>query len=224
MTEFDHLSRAIDEITPRLENALAGDSVSNRQNLDASLQLRSTTCWLATAALQHVLLDEYNIKTNRLKALPPKAPRGMSSRREQHVILSTDQYVIDPTNSQFFSYVGLDSHRAQRESLTNLYPEQKIAVFERENAAEFANEFAIRAKFLQENLGPRQESDFLTLPPLDSLLHTDFDELAAVYSDIWNLDNYSSFSVEEQYEKQPSYEAKVGRIVMAMSGIGTKAA
>lgn len=204
-----NLPAILQEITPHLERGLAATSIDNSP---LEQQLRRTNCGLATAALQRILTDEYDITTTRMIARLEQAPRGLNSRTTEHVILRTDDDIIDPTYSQFFGYVGLDARRADEERLHHLYPQQKIAHFAIANSMVFARSLASHASSIQQTLPDRTSR---ALPPLDKLRTASTDELDATYESIYDIKNYQPFTVESQIEDNPSYKTTVERIVNA---------
>lgn len=196
MIDRSELESAIKEATLPLEYALAFESLT--QGFGEDLQLRYSYCGVATAALQRYLQERYEIATDRMIAMPAQAPRHINHRQMSHVVLRHESLVIDPTYSQFMSYVGvLPARVLDNEVLRALYPPRKIAVFPVATSNEFADSFteAAHAADLAIQNSPREQVSF---PPDDALRGASLDEKSAVYRAIWSPDGYKSFPVDEQ--------------------------
>jgi hypothetical protein len=196
MASAEHLKSIVQDITPSLEKALATDSFTSA--IPETLQLRYTQCGLATAALQAYLLDEFDIKTDRVINRLTEAPRGPNFRVESHVVLKTDQHIIDPTYGQFMNYVGLTHYSAAEHDIAHLYPRRKIAVYGFEDSRAFADTFANHAFQTDQNdLIPRPRVEYV---PDGQLRGASLDEMQHVYQSIWNPDTYTPFPIESQDE------------------------
>jgi hypothetical protein len=194
MVSAEHLKTIVKDVTPALEKVLATDSLTSK--IPESLQLRYTQCGLGTAALQRVLLDEYDIPTDRQITRLEEAPRGLNFRIGNHVILRAGDQMIDPTYGQFMNYVGLTHRSAVEHDIAHLYPPRKIMVYGVDNARAFANTFAEHAYNIDRSgLIPRPKVE---LEPDGALRGASLEEMQRVYQSIWNPDNYEPFPVTDQ--------------------------
>lgn len=111
-TSVDRLRSIVEEETAHFcatEQVLQQSMGQNgRTYEDPSIHARLTNCGRATALIQHNLREHHTIATQRIFGEPPLAPRlRYNSRRFGHVLLRTNDTLIDPTYGQLFSYVGL---------------------------------------------------------------------------------------------------------------------
>lgn len=194
MVHSEKIKSIVKESAPLLEKVLATGDLTDQYPED--LQLRLTQCGLGTAALQHFLLDEYDIATTRVINRLTDAPRGLNFRTDSHVVLRTDTDIIDPTYGQFMRYVGLTPEMARQHDIAHLYPPRKIMVYGADNARAFADTFAAHAFSVDRNgLVPESPVEYA---PDGALRGESLEELQRVYQCIWNPDNYTPFPVEEQ--------------------------
>lgn len=207
MTQSKNIKEIIQESTPRLEKVLATGELTAMYPED--LQLRLTQCGLGTAALQHYLLDQYDIATTRVINRLTDAPRGLNFRTDSHAVLRTDSDVIDPTYGQFMRYVGLTPTSAQHHNMTHLYPPRKIMVYSFENARAFADTFAAHA-FSVDRSGLVPEAP-VEYAPDGALRNKPLEEMQRVYRSIWNPGNYTPFPVEEQREDFQNAAKKIAK-------------
>lgn len=182
--------------TPLLERALY---LEEERRYNAELQLRGTVCGLATAALQLYTNERHGLALERRRAAPPKAPRGMNSRRLEHVGLFDDDTMIDPTYSQFFSYVGLSQAAAGHHSgLATLFPKDKVAVIPRRQAQAFARSMAAHMHAVEPEVLRRTSSGYVAYPPENSLTGSSLAKKEEVLEDIWRPNGYKDFPLDGQ--------------------------
>lgn len=214
MKEIDVVKGITQEVTPALERVLATDSLTSA--IPESLQLSYSQCGLATAALQSILLEKYDIKTDRVINKLTEAPRGLNFRIGSHVVLHGDEYVIDPTYRQFMDYVGLTHKTAVDYDIEGLYPPHKIMVYSDQNATAFADKFAAHAHKLDEDHAIPQP--VVEYAPTGALRGSDFATKQAVYRSIWTRDNYQPFPIEEQNEHMQHAAGRVAASVLSIIG------
>ena len=196
MATQQELESIINQATAPLEKALAFESLT--KGFGEDLQLRYSYCGVATAALQQYLQERCDVTTERMVTEPEIAPRHMQQRRMAHVVLRHESLIIDPTYSQFLSYVGVMPARVLcRQDLRDFYPAQKIAVFSVASSDEFADNFARVAHMADVTIGPLDLSQN-SYPPDDALRGTSMSEKTEVYRAIWSPDGYTPFPVSEQ--------------------------
>lgn len=209
MANAEYLKAAALEATPKLENALSTEELTSM--LSKEVQLRFTQCGLATAALQAYLLETHDIPTKRSIIKLPDAPRGLNFRTLSHVVLETDDHVIDPTYGQFMNFVGLTPKSADQHNVAHLYPKPKILVFPKSKADIVAETFARHAHKLDE-AGVIPE-DIGAYAPVDALRGANFDEKLRVYSSVWTPQNYNDFPLSDQPE---GFQEAARRVVSKM--------
>ena len=209
------LEAIITRATVPLEKALAYESLT--EGFGEDLQLRYSYCGVATAALQRYLQD-HKITTERVITEPEVAPRHMNQRHMSHVALRHESLLIDPTYSQFLSYVGVMPARVlQREALRRFYPARKIAVFPVESSNEFAAAFAKVAHAADVEIEPLNIGHD-SYPPDDALRGTSLDEKFEVYRAIWSPNDYKCFPVDEQ----PALHDHINKIYGLMSAFANE--
>lgn len=197
--EISKLRTIADESTRPLERELARDRRNLAGGFGEDLQLRYTLCGIATAALQQYLLRRHAIPTDRLIATPPKAPREVNSRRMSHVILRHEGYIIDPTYSQFLTYVGVDAPEVLgNEELRKYFPTAKIAVMEAENSESFTDALAEHAYKIIPDVKLLTADRRSSVAPYNALVSATLPQIKIVFADIWNIDNYSAYPVDDQ--------------------------
>ncbi|MDB5165652.1 MAG: hypothetical protein JWM00_542 [Candidatus Saccharibacteria bacterium] len=160
--------------------------------LGSELQLRHSTCGIATAALQKYLKRELDIDTTRMIVDLPEAGAEF---QKQHVILRSMDVTIDPTYSQLLEYAGLSAIDASSfHDLTTYYPEVKIAVIEDQAKDAFVADFARIAFDLTHSTHPVLVGERSSAPfPID-----DTEEIAVFFDPIWTPDRFRPFPVESQ--------------------------
>lgn len=126
-----------------LERALAKECLTHF--LGPELQLRYSLCLVASTALKKHLKRRYDMTTETvIKDLPIPADVA-GGHTFSHVVLRYESNTIDPTYSQFMSYVGLRTYDAfNHPELASLYPPSKIAVIPDNTHEEFASTMAAR--------------------------------------------------------------------------------
>lgn len=193
---MSELRKILTESAPLLERALHDKEMPK---YPADLQLRSTVCGLATGALQLYFQERYGVMLDRRVASPAKAPRGLNSRRLQHVSLFDDDDMIDPSFGQFYTYVGLNPDAVlKRRALLRLYPAEKIAVTPVRRAERFADSVAVHMHAIEPEVLRLRDERSLRLPPEDALVGTTKAEKQEVLRDIWSPNGYELFPLEEQ--------------------------
>jgi hypothetical protein len=182
--------------TPLLERALY---LEVERRYATELQLRGTVCGLATAALQLYANERHGLVLDRRRVTPPKAPRGMNSRKLEHVGLFDDNTMIDPTYGQFFSYVGLSQTAAQYQpGLVTLFPKDKVAVIPKREARTFARSMAAHMHAVEPEVLRRTPSGYVAYPPENSLRGSSLAKKEEVLEDIWNPNGYRDFPLDSQ--------------------------
>lgn len=168
--------------------------------LGSELQLRHSTCGIATAALQKYLKREFDIDTTRMIVDLPDAGAEF---QERHVMLRSLDATIDPTYSQLLEYAGLSAIDASSSpDLTRYYPEAKIAVIEDRAKDAFVADFARIAFDLTHSTHPVLISEQSSAPfPID-----DMGEITAFFDPIWTPVMFRPFPVESQPEVNKAAE------------------
>ena len=193
---MSELHTILSEATPLLETALR--EVEAPQ-YDTDLQLRGSVCGLATAALQLYVRNNHNLTLDRRIASPSRAPRGLSSRRLEHVVLFDGSKMIDPSYGQFFAYVGLSREAVHdRPKLARLYPDDKVVVINRGSSHSFADAMATHMHTIEPEVAKQRNPHLRAYPPENSLVDTTLDEKRAVLRDIWDPTSYRPFPLEGQ--------------------------
>lgn len=159
-----------------------------------SLQLRSAVCGLATAALQLYLNEVEGVRTERLITEPAAAPRGVNSRILTHVVLRHEGVIIDPTYSQFLSFIGLDP---RCENNDTLYPNVKVAVYHEQQWRSIANELTQYAFRLDKN-GSVPQPTVPALAPMGVLRNKPIKQMEQAYQAITNPTGYRPFPLTSQ--------------------------
>jgi len=163
---------------------------------DPDLRLRGSVCGLATGALQLYIREMYGASMDRLVTYSEIAPRGYNFRRASHVVLADDGEFFDPTYSQFFKYVGLTPEYAQSsEQISRLYPNDPLAIFQSNNAGQFADAIALRAHEIESLLPAASEGGD---PAVGALRSATVEEKQIVYRDLWNPQNYDTLPINDQ--------------------------
>lgn len=209
------LGSIVSSSVPLLERALYDEE---EKRISPELQLRGTVCAVATGALQQFVRGRHGIELERRMAVLDKAPRGLNSRLLRHVGLFDGDTMIDPTYSQFFSYVGVDRFTASADpQLAALFPDTKIAVIPAEDSDAFADSFARQAQDMEEAMA---EMDDLvpqtTYAPLHALTGKSLDEKREVYRHIWRPSNYEVTYPIIGGEQSPSLTRRIARIADRM--------
>jgi hypothetical protein len=205
------LERLARKSTPLLEGAFLSEEESR---FDTGLQLRGPVCGLSTAALQLYWQERHGIALERRIATPAKAPRGLNSRRLNHVALFDESTMVDPSFGQFFAYVGLSREAVRANSgLDTLYPSDKVAVVPVHGLAPFADAMAAHMHAIEPEVARRRAPDVLAYAPDKSLVGTSLDEKQAVLRDIWNPDNYAPAQLEDE---STSFQRRALRLVERM--------
>ncbi len=185
------LERLAQKSTPLLEGAFLSEEESR---FDRGLQLRGSVCGLSTAALQLYWQERYGIALERRIATPAKAPRGLNSRRLNHVALFDESAMVDPSFGQFFAYVGLSREAVRANSgLDTLYPSDKIAVVPLLGLVPFADAMAAHMHAIEPEVARRRGPDMPAYAPDKSLVGVSLDEKQAVLRDILYLVYFSLF-------------------------------
>lgn len=211
MVSTEKIKRIIQESTPALEKAIYDSPLKAHPDaLPEDMQLYNVNCGLGTAALQHYLLDEHDIKTERIITHIDK-PRTHNFRRLSHVALRTEHTLIDPTANQFLSFVGLTAERAHEEKKTSLFDPEKVFVFDIADTRARINVFSQQAYTIDRmNLVPLTGTEYGSDGALRGASQTDMDD---VYHAIWNLDNYAPYPVTEQDEMRQHHYMLAGQAI-----------
>lgn len=226
MAHLDRLSGALAEVEAPLGRAIK-ETIRWTEWLDDELQLTYSFCGLATAALQRYLEDEIAVATKRLRNDVFVSDLGTREDDvESHVVLETEcGIVIDPTYTQFYKFVGLSSHLAQRHSQVRaLLPDKKIATFDRDRFVTFSQNIATHALTIRDTLQPQlsnleQELEETLGKPLfqseteRALRCTDNQVIQNIYMRIWEMPSYRPYSIESQAARTPDLDAIVKEVL-----------
>ncbi|HEU4715514.1 MAG TPA: hypothetical protein VFS14_01660 [Candidatus Saccharimonadales bacterium] len=189
------LESVVASSAPLLETAL---HLEDDHRLDPELQLRGTVCGLATAALQLYMSERHNIKLDRRIATPEKAPRGLNSRRLNHVVLFGDDEMVDPSFGQVYAYVGLSQRAAQeRPALRQLFPDKKMAVVVKDSTDQFADDVAAHMQAIEPEVA-RLRSDLPAYPPENALVGSPLAKKQEVMRDIWTPGGFEPYPLSAQ--------------------------
>jgi|GEM_PF-4629490 hypothetical protein len=162
------------------------------QFLGEELQLRHSTCGIATAALQKYLKREYDIDTQRMVVALPELGVRFDSR---HVVLRHEGATIDPTYSLLLEYAGLGAVDASLSpELKSYYPDAKIAIIEDQTRDEFITQFARRAFELTHSDHPVLVKN----RPFVPFLTSNVEEVAAFFDPIWSPEQFHPFPSDAQ--------------------------
>lgn len=202
MTRLDRLGGILQEVEAPLGRALKEHS-PYLQLIDSDLQLSYSQCAIATAAVQLYLAEQCDVATHRVIGPLSMLSAGRAlDDPVKHVLLSAeDGRVIDPTYTQFFELVGLNTRVAQEFPETKmLLPERKIALFKEAEELEFGHEVAIKALSIREKITSALAGRSLELSIARSALLRRSDEVTVIktYQSIWQAKNYTSYTVESQ--------------------------
>lgn len=204
------LETAVAASVPLLEKAL---HTEEDRRYDPELQLRGTVCGLATAALQLYVHDRHSIELDRRIATPSKAPRGLNSRRLEHVVLFDDDEMIDPTFGQVYSYIGLSRSAAQeRPALRRLFPSEKIAVVSKGRANKFADSVARHMQSIEPEVA-QLRGGMKAYPPENALVGRSEAEKEEILRDIWTPGQFKSFPLDGQ---SSSFQSRALRLAERM--------
>lgn len=207
---MSELRKILSDGTPLLEKALRE---TEAPQYTADLQLRASVCGLATAALQ-LYARNHGVVLDRRIASPDKAPRGLNSRKLQHVVLFDRGDMIDPSYGQFFAYVGLSREVAHHQPrLARLYPDDKVAVIDRGASRSFADDMAVRMHAIEPEVSKHRKPSIPAYPPENSLVGTTLDEKKEVLREIWNPKEYDAFPLSDQ---SSSFHRRALDLVMRM--------
>lgn len=210
---MSELHKIISESTPLLEEALREHEAPQYAT---ELQLRGSVCGLATAALQLYVRGRHNMLLDRRIATPSSAPRGLSFRKLEHVTLFDRDTMIDPSYGQFFAYVGLSREAVHAQpSMSQLYPDDKVAIIHRGTANTFAEDMATHMHRIEPEVA-RQRSLRSSHPPENSLVGTPIDEKKAVLRDVWDPTGYKAFPLDDQRD---SFQRRVLQLVSRMHAL-----
>ena len=209
------LRQVVSDAAPLMEEALR---LEEFPDYEGGLQLRGSVCGLATGALQLYVKQKHGMALDRRLAVPEKAPRGLNSRLLRHVVLFDGDDMIDPSYSQFFSYVGLSPAAAKaRPNLSTLYPSEKIAVILAGTDGHFADGMAAHMHAIEPEVTSRRGMGVTAYPPENSLLGTTLEEKAAVLRDIWDPNGYDvPFSLDGQSD---SFQRRALRLALRMHAL-----
>ena len=167
---------------------------TGRPRDDARLHARLTNCGIASALVQHNLQHYHNITTNRLFGEAPLAPRTRFSRKFGHVLLRTDDVLIDPTYGQLFSYVGIDASTPAGKDFA--YPDTLSLAVD-------VNNPDATLEPLVDSLHEAAQSKLAAQDTYAPLRDQGRQALQAVVYDIYNPDNYIPYEVESLH---PSFD------------------
>lgn len=159
---------------------------------DSSLRLRLPLCGITSLALTEALqgqgYDARSVESTSDFGIEP----GM---KHVFTVLNNDgqQYIIDPTFSQFLDTVGLGTGYVTYGG-EDLFPSRKIAIEPYEKGYEIAKSLARAATFFRMNRQPTKDF-YLSLAtyPMEDFTH---DEVEDEYRKIWNPDNFDVFIPE----------------------------
>lgn len=194
------LQQIAKQTAPNLEKVLVRGRATS--HLAENLQLRYSQCGLATKALQNYFAEQYDAPTERLIHVSSDDNlRGLSYRRQTHVILRTeDGRFIDPTYGQFMNLIGLTPEQAQASQLEHLYPSAKIASFTEQTAAKFSQKFAQHTYNTWQSSGHAINQPTPLNPRLSALRNASLDQMESTYNDLWDVNNYRELTPEETPE------------------------
>lgn len=170
------------------EQALqVGKGTLGRAHDNPETHARLTNCGKATALVQHNLHKHHDTATQRLFGEPPLAPRiRHTNRKFGHVLLRTDEALIDPTYGQLFSYVGLHAPVSYDDFS---YPNPLSLTIDLSNPAETLDP-------LIDSLDEASRRESAQLDNYGPLRGQGRQAIRAVIYDIYNPDNYVPYEVE----------------------------
>lgn len=218
------IEAAIDEVELPLSNALYRTHLFGTLGwLDADIQLTYPQCGLATAVLQ-IYLEQEGFTTQRMTRNIPAPPiPSYATDSLAHVVLRSEDVMIDPTYTQFYAASGLSSGIASYSAkMKALYPEKKIAVIRNNESADFGCSFAkkviqMKSDFMQLFI---EEKDSLQaamgdddFPRFDVFLHG-LEQIPATqinndFLNLWELAAFTSYELSAR----PQIETEVARAV-----------
>lgn len=206
------LRQITSDAAPLLEEALR---LEEFPDYEPGLQLRGSVCGLATGALQIYVKRRHDLMLDRRLAVPEKAPRGLNYRLLRHVALFDGGDMIDPSYSQFFSYVGLSPSAVKKQpSLSTLYPSEKIAVIPAGAHEGFADGMAAHMHAIEAEVASRRGEDLVAYPPENSLLGSALEEKKVTLRDIWDPTGYDMpFPLADQSD---SFQSRALRLAERM--------
>ncbi len=197
LRDFIHEPEARGVVTDALATTLHEELPNESGGKD--LILRHSVCGLATATLHWYFATKgingalYPqttplITDSRLSPIPIRHNLLIEGREPLANPLHPDRYIIDPTYSQFFRWVGVTAYGASsRPELHDyVYPEHKIAVFPAKRLPEFATTIATHAHWLANWPDAPRESRTSTCIDTGVLAECSLEELQKAYADLWN--------------------------------------
>lgn len=222
MTKLDRLGGALKEVEAPLGRALQEHSPFMGL-IDSDLQLSTSQCGMATAALQLYLASQCGIVTYRqIAVLPMLSMRRHPDDPVKHVMLHTDDARgICPTYTHFFELVGLNTRVAQESpEMKALLPERKIALINEADEIEFGRAAALDALRIREKVTPviaGRALDFMTARSA-LLRRADDATVISAYQSIWRSQDYEPYTVESQTVRygDDEFEACIRDIVDAI--------
>ena len=165
-----------------------------RPRNDVRQHVRISNCGVATALVQHNLKEHYDVTTSRLFGEAPLAPRTRFGRIFGHVVLRTEDTLIDPTYGQLFSYVGVDLSSPHMKDFVHPGPLALAIDLENPDAT------------LEPLIDDLHEAASVKTGSLDAyapLRDQGRQAIRAVIYDIYNLEHYVPYEVEAHH---PSFE------------------
>lgn len=209
-----NLRHLADEATPLLEAGLK--EFSGGPDIPLELQLRTTKCGIATAALQQWLREVHDLETDRFIAKADLEVQDITqSRRVSHVVLRTPEGLhIDPTYSQFHAHVGLTHRVAVAQDKADLYPSQKIATFS--DSDMFASEYANHV--YKTDITGKLEPGEIEIGTDGAFRGVDEEVMNDFYTRLWSPDSSELFHVEDQ---KPHFQEMARKIADSMKRKGS---
>lgn len=160
--------------------------------LPESLRLRTACCEYASKLLAEMLKHKgFSVETRQARF--PELPRGLNSRTLEHTIIVDPgkNIIIDPSYSQFFRYVGLDTGVARTHSIEHIYPANEVAIIGNGEQIPFAMTMTEEAERIRNSLNKMGINTSNAFPPTGALRSATPQVLQSVYTSLWDPRRYS---------------------------------
>jgi hypothetical protein len=111
----------------------------------------------------------------------------------RHVFLLVEGTVIDPAYSQFLGYAGLTPGYVMFGG-KDYFPNPKIESFKLEEARKIADRLTLISQYVLNHLDQSIEEQMFGTPEFVGM---EDEEMNAIFSEIWNPDNFDTYEPEE---------------------------